>query len=61
MHMMGHKSTAMTLDTYNEPISEHLVKITRDVQVFGNVFLRKSLRIKGDNKTEIIIFKELMF
>jgi integrase len=45
MQIMGHKTVDMSM-LYDRASSKHLVKVTRDVKVFNDAFLRNSLRIQ---------------
>ena len=51
MHILGHTSKSMTLDTYDKISPERLVEITAQTKVFSNVLLRNSLRISTHDDT----------
>ena len=51
MHILGHTSKSMTLDTYDKISPERLVDVTSQIKVFSPAILRKSLRISPSDKT----------
>ncbi len=51
MHILGHTSKSMTLDTYDKISPERLVEITAQTKVFSNAILRNSLRISTHDET----------